>query len=41
MAALVDRIELSNDQQLELNEDGAKWLVQAAVPGVRAAQSTG
>jgi hypothetical protein len=38
MAVLVDRMELSNDQRVELYEEGVTWIVQAAVPGGKAAQ---
>jgi hypothetical protein len=38
MAALVDRMELSNDQRVELYEEGVTWIVQAAVPGGKVAQ---
>ena len=38
MAALVDWMELSQHQRVELDEDGVTWLVQALVPGVKAAQ---
>jgi hypothetical protein len=38
MAALIDRMELSKNQWVELYEEGVTWLVQAAVPGVKAAQ---
>ena len=38
MAALVDRMELSKDQRVELDEEGVTWIVQALVPGVKAAQ---
>ena len=38
MAEIIDRMELSNDQRVELDEEGMTWLVQAAVPGKRVAQ---
>ena len=38
MAAIIDRMELSLAQRVELDEDGVTWLVQAPVPGVTAAQ---
>ena len=38
MAAIIDRMDLSNDQRVELYEEGVAWVVQEAVPGVRAAQ---
>ncbi len=38
MAALLDWMELSKGQRVELDEDGVTWLVQAPVPGVTAAQ---
>ncbi len=38
MAVIIDRMELSNDQRVELYEEGVTWIVLAAVPGVRAAQ---
>ena len=38
MAALLDWMELSQAQRVELDEDGVTWLVQARVPGVMAAQ---
>ena len=38
MAALVDRMELSKDQRVELDEEGVTWIVQDLVPGVKAAQ---
>jgi hypothetical protein len=39
MAALVDRMELSQYQRVELYEEGVTWMVQAGVPGVQAAQA--
>jgi hypothetical protein len=39
MAAIIDRMELSTDQRVELDEEGVTWLVQALVPGVKAAQT--
>ena len=38
MAALIDRMELSQHQRVELYEEGVTWIVQALVPGVKAAQ---
>ncbi len=38
MAALVDRMELSKDQRVELDEECVTWLVQEPVSGVKAAQ---
>ncbi len=38
MAVIIDRMELSNNQRVELYEEGVTWIVQAAVPGVKAAQ---
>ena len=38
MAVIIDRMELSHHQRVELYEEGVTWLVQAAVPGVRAVQ---
>ena len=38
MAALIDRMELSQHQRVELYEEGMTWLVQELVPGVKAAQ---
>ncbi len=38
MAALVDCMELSHHQRVELYEEGVMWIVQAAVPGARVAQ---
>jgi hypothetical protein len=38
MAEIIDRMELSNDQQVELDEDGITWLVQEVEPGVKPAQ---
>ncbi len=38
MAVIVDRMELSNDQWVELYEEGVMWIVQARVPGVQPAQ---
>ena len=38
MAEIIDRMELSNDQRLELDEDSVTWLVQEAAPGVKPAQ---
>jgi hypothetical protein len=38
MAALVDRMELSEDQRVELYEEGVMWIVQASEPGGKPAQ---
>jgi hypothetical protein len=38
MAEIIDRLELSHHQRVELHEEGVTWIVQAAVPGVKAAQ---
>ncbi|HEY6284470.1 MAG TPA: hypothetical protein VIX20_02305 [Ktedonobacteraceae bacterium] len=38
MAALVDRMELSQHQRVELYEEGVTWIVQERVPGVKPAQ---
>jgi hypothetical protein len=38
MAALLDWMELSQAQRVELDEDGVTWLVQGLVPGVTAAK---
>jgi hypothetical protein len=38
MAALIDRMELSQHQRVELYEEGVTWIVQELVPGVKAAQ---
>jgi len=39
MAEIVDWMELSNDQRVELDEDGRTWLVQALTPGGQPAQT--
>jgi hypothetical protein len=39
MAEIIDRMELSNDQRVELYEEGVTRLVQEAVPGVQPAQA--
>ena len=39
MAAIIDRMELSHNQRVELDEEGMTWLVQALVPGEPAAQT--
>ncbi len=39
MAVIIDRMELSNDQRVELDEECVTWLVQALVPGVKPAQT--
>ena len=33
MAAIIDRMELSQAQRVELDDEGITWLVQAPVPG--------
>ena len=38
VAALLDWMELSQAQRVELDEDGVTWLVQGLVPGVTAAK---
>jgi hypothetical protein len=38
MAAIIDRMELSQHQRVELYEEGVTWIVQELVPGVRLAQ---
>lgn len=38
MAVIIDRMELSHNQRVELYEKGVTWIVQEAVLGVRAAQ---
>ena len=38
MAAIIDRMELSNNQRVELYEEGVMWIVQELVPGVKPAQ---
>ncbi len=39
MAAIIDRMELSHNQRVELDEEGVTRIVQALVPGVPAAQT--
>ena len=39
MAAIIDRMELSHNQRVELDEEGVTWLVQALVPGVKPTQT--
>lgn len=39
MAAIIDRLELSQAQRVELDEDGITWLVQELEPGVKPAQT--
>ena len=39
MAALVDQMELSHHQRVELYDEGVTWLVQELVPGLKAAQA--
>jgi hypothetical protein len=38
MAALIDRMELSQNQRVELYEEGVTWIVQALLPDVTAAK---
>jgi hypothetical protein len=38
MAEIIDRMELSQHQRVELYEEGVTWLVQEAVPGARVSQ---
>jgi hypothetical protein len=38
MAEIVDRMELSHNQRVELYEEGVTWIVQEAIPGARVAQ---
>lgn len=38
MAALIDQMELSQNQRVELYEEGVIWIVQASVPGGKPAQ---
>ena len=39
MAEIIDRMELSHHQRVELYEEGVTWLVQELVPDVKAAQA--
>ncbi len=39
MAAIIDWMELNNDQRVELYEEGVTRLVQELVPGVKPAQA--
>ena len=39
MAKIIDRMELSQHQRVELYEEGVTWLVQELVPGLKAAQA--
>ncbi len=39
MAAIIDRMELSQHQRVELDEEGVTWLAQEQVPGVKPAQT--
>ena len=39
MAEIVDRMELSQHQRVELYEEGVTWIVQELVPGVKPAQA--
>jgi hypothetical protein len=41
MAALVNRMELSNEQRLEFGRVGYDVACASAVPGVQAVQTTG
>ncbi len=38
MTVIIDHMELSNNQRVELYEEGVTWIVQEAVPGVKTAQ---
>jgi hypothetical protein len=38
MAVLIDRMELSQHQRVELFEEGVMWIVQELVPGVKPVQ---
>lgn len=38
MAAMIDHMELSQYQRVELYEEGVMWIVQASVPGGKPAQ---
>jgi hypothetical protein len=38
MAVLVDQMELSQHQSVELYEEGVMWIVQELVPSVKPAQ---
>jgi hypothetical protein len=38
MAEIIDCMELSNNQRVELYEEGVTWIVQEQVPGVKATQ---
>lgn len=38
MAVMIDRMELSQHQRVELYEEGVIWIVQAPVPGRKPAQ---
>ncbi len=38
MAVIIDHMELSNNQRVELYEEGVTWIVQEQVLGVKAAQ---
>jgi hypothetical protein len=38
MAVIIDRLELSHNQRVELYEEGVTWIVQELVPGVKEAQ---
>ena len=39
MAQIIDRMELSQHQRVELYEEGVTWIVQELVPGVKPAQA--
>lgn len=38
MAVIIDQMELSQHQRVELYEEGVTWIVQEQVPGVKPAQ---
>jgi hypothetical protein len=38
MAVIIDRMELSHNQRLELYEEGVTWIVQEPAPGSKPAQ---
>jgi hypothetical protein len=38
MTVMIDRLELSHHQRVELYEEGVTWIVQEPVPGVKPAQ---
>jgi len=39
MAEIIDRMELSQHQRVELDENGTTWLVQELEPGVKPPQT--